>query len=144
MQGHAKKSSNERRSRSGTNRGRGKIMSGTITKTDLTRMVRGLNNRVGHPEGVGSYTEYEEGTARATLGYYYLQGEWGGWKLYQIITKTGGVRDVFGCGAVPKRVMYYLLRAYATGLDDGRPDAHYQVEKIVERANKGVDNVWGL
>ncbi len=119
-------------------------MSGAITKTDLNRMVGGINLRAGHPEGVASFTEYEEGVARSTLGYYYLQGEWGGWKLYQIITKSGGVRDVFGCGAVPKRVMYYLLRSYATGLDDGGPDSFYRIDKIVERANKGVDNVWGL
>jgi hypothetical protein len=63
----------------------GKIMSGAITKTDLNRMVGGINLRAGHPEGVASFTEYEEGVARSTLGYYYLQGEWGGWKLYHEI-----------------------------------------------------------
>jgi hypothetical protein len=116
------------------------IMSDQITKKDLQQVVDGINRRAGHPEGTGAYTEYEEGIARSTLGWYYLQGEYGGWKLYQKVNRAGGVRDVLGVGAVPKRIAYYLMRAYARGLDDGIVDSHYSVAKITERASGEVNS----
>jgi len=109
-------------------------MSEAITRKDLEQVVAGINRRAGHAEGTGAYTEYEDGVATSTLGWYYLQGEYGGWKLYQTVNRGGGVRDVLGIGAVPKRIMFYLMRAYARGLDDGIVDSHYSVAKITERA----------
>jgi len=92
-------------------------MADKITKADLDQMLRGINVRHGHPDGTERYTEGSDGVARPTVGWYSLTGEWGGWKLVQTINSDGGRRDVLGIGAVPKRVMYYLLRAYSSGMD---------------------------
>ena len=95
-------------------------MAERISKADLDQMLRGINLRHGHPAGTERYTEGSAGVARPTVGWYHLVGEWGGWKLAQTINADGGRRDVLGIGAVPKRVMYYLLRAYSSGMDAER------------------------
>lgn len=97
-------------------------MADRITKSDLDQVLMGINLRHGHPAGTGMYSEDADGIARPTVGWYHLVGEWGGWKLVQTINDGGGRRDVFDIGAVPKRVMYYLLRAYSRGMDSGRGD----------------------
>ena len=46
------------------------------------------------------------------VGNYHLSGAYGGVSLHQIVTESGGARDVFSCGHITKRDLYNRMRAY--------------------------------
>ena len=46
------------------------------------------------------------------VGNYHLSGAYGGVCLHQIANESGGARDVFSCGHVPKRDLYNRMHAY--------------------------------
>lgn len=58
---------------------------------------------------------YKDG--KACPGNYHLNYSYGGVALYQNVI-TGGERDVFRCGFVPKRELFNLMHAYLSGARD--------------------------
>lgn len=53
-----------------------------------------------------------DGKLIGQIGNYHLSGAYGGVSLHQIANESGGARDVFSCGHVPKRDLYNRMRAY--------------------------------
>lgn len=53
-----------------------------------------------------------DGSLVGQVGNYHISGAYGGVCLHQIATESGGVRDVFSCGHVPKRDLYNRMTAY--------------------------------
>lgn len=52
-----------------------------------------------------------------TVGSYWLSFAYGGVSLHQLANTSGGVHDVFSCGHVPKRELFYRLDAYIAGIN---------------------------
>lgn len=85
-----------------------------ITDVQLESMIKRLNRVTGNAETpyVKRGEKYE-----AQVGCYHLSGAYGGVSLHQMDNKSGGVRDVFRCGHVPKRDLYNRISAFIDGLE---------------------------
>ena len=84
-----------------------------ITQKHLQAKVDYLNQLTGsNPE---PYTR-TDGKLSANVGNYHLSGAYGGVSLHRMANTSGGIRDVFSCGHVPKRELCGLIDAYARGL----------------------------
>ena len=71
-----------------------------------------------------------EGREYPEIGYYYLMGAYGGWKLVQIVNEGGGVRDVFPrLGYAAKREMMTALTSFIEGRNQEAILAHYGIKK---------------
>jgi hypothetical protein len=123
-----------RRPRDSRYRGRGHTVSTQTTKRDLEQAVRVINRRAGIvgdvwrrvcapgcPVDDASVPEPKHHTLAcrnvATVGAYYLDGAYGGWALYRVVSESGGVEDVFRCGHRAKRELYLMLEAFLDGWD---------------------------
>ncbi len=53
---------------------------------------------------------------RANIGVYYIDGAYGGYALYRIMSEGGGVTDVLNVGHVPKRELRELMFAFLEGI----------------------------
>ena len=92
----------------------------TITTKDLEGLVNRLNietNNITKP-----YTKDDQGKFTANIGNYHLDMAYGGYALYQMTNKNGGVNDIFG-GHMPKRELYNRIRALLTGINIGQTEA---------------------
>lgn len=88
-------------------------MSNQITKGILEGVVEVLNKQTGNP--TNPWQTNENGRTNANIGNYHLSGAYGGWALHQMVNENGGVRDVFNCGYMPKKELYYMIRAMNIG-----------------------------
>ena len=85
-----------------------------ITQQDLQDLVDRINEIQG--QELKTYSEQENGTFKANIGNYHISGAYGGVALHQMFNLSGGIRDISGCGYVPKKELYNWLRAYLAGL----------------------------
>ena len=81
-----------------------------ITTKDLATIVTYLNNISGFSDING-----------VTVGAYRLDYAYGGVSLYRYVNDAGGVSDVFKCGHVTKRDLFYRIAAYIEGLHKNEP-----------------------
>ena len=72
-----------------------------VNTKDLEAAVSRLNESA----GFGKNPEY------STEGSYVLDWAYGGVTLRQYIGKNGGIKDVLGCGFVPKKELFGLINA---------------------------------
>ena len=92
----------------------GDIMSDRITRRDLEGICRTLNKLV---NGLGPDQPVwirQDGQNVATVGMFYIDGAYGGWALYRVLSTSGGISDVLG-GHRPARELYGLMRAWLDG-----------------------------
>lgn len=89
-----------------------------ITVSDLEAVVRRINRVM---NGTDQHEPWErvDGTLRANVGVFYLDGAYGGYDLYRMVNESGGVDDVLRCGHRPKRELYDLMHAYLRGITSG-------------------------
>ena len=85
-----------------------------IKNSDLEQACTVLNNMTGNPTEPWTRTD---GRNVANVGNYHLAGAYGGWKLVQMMTTGGGIRDIFRRGYRTKRELYDLIYAYMDGID---------------------------
>lgn len=87
-----------------------------ITDKYLEAVVARINAAMGTP--CEPYTQNADGHGfRANIGCYHLSHAYGGVSLHQMSNASGGVRDVFGCGHVPKRDLGNRMHAFLAGID---------------------------
>ena len=77
-----------------------------ITQRDLEIKVDRLNTMAGFDN-----PEY------STIGAYVLDYAYGGVQLHKYTNKSGGIRDIFRQGFMPKKELFYLICAYELGLE---------------------------
>ena len=88
-----------------------------ITQKHLQSKVDYLNKITGgNPE---SYTR-TDGKLSANVGNYHVSCAYGGVSLHRMANTSGGIRDVFSCGHVPKRELCGLIDAYVRGLESAQ------------------------
>ena len=78
-----------------------------ITERDLNILVNKLNSLVGINEDV----KYN------TVGAFEISHAYGGVSLHRILCKHGSVEDVFRCGHIPKKDLYYRINAFLNGIE---------------------------
>lgn len=88
-------------------------MSNRITERQLQAVVDRINRETKKPNE--PYT-LVGGEYKANPGNYHLSQQYGGNSLHQMLAGDGGVRDVFGCGHMPKRELFDLMHAFLAGL----------------------------
>lgn len=81
-----------------------------VTIKDLQILVDQLNQITGH----------DAGNNRTSVGTYVISGAYGGHKLDQIVSDSGGVRHITRTGYTTKRDLYYQISAYMDGVTAGR------------------------
>lgn len=86
-------------------------MSNRIKNADLQYMVDRLNVLTGHEKA-----PWDQETRKANIGTYYIDGAYGGVKLVQIASDTGGVRTISHDGYGTKRELYTFLQGMLSGL----------------------------
>ena len=86
-----------------------------ITNADLKNDVDLINETTGSP--LKPWTRDDNGRNKANIGNYHISGAYGGVCLHQIVNESGGVRDVFSCGHIPKRELHNQMRAFLRGLE---------------------------
>ena len=59
----------------------------------------------------------ENGRNKANIGNFHISQAYGGVSLHEMSNNGGGVRDVFGCGHIPKRDLYDRLHAMLVGIE---------------------------
>lgn len=88
-------------------------MTTRITEADLTNLCDTINRVVNHD--TTRYTFSDDGRYMTKPGYYVLMGAYGGWQLQQYVNEAGGITTITS-GYVPKRELYYQMRAFLSGL----------------------------
>ena len=88
-------------------------MSNRITKRDLQNVLDRINEATG--QKLEGWTKDETGRYRANVGTYVLDWCYGGVRLSQLVTPSGGERDITGRGT--KRETYHAMRAFLAGLE---------------------------
>lgn len=83
------------------------------TKSSLELLVNVLNNTTGSPATAGQKIE---GKYVANPGHFMIEAAYGGVKLVQIGSPTGGERDVFRQGYVTKNQLQMLIYAFMDGI----------------------------
>lgn len=86
-----------------------------ITEKQLNLIVDRINKLTNSPNTAYTKTGNEY---KANVGNYHLSGAYGGVSLHQMVGEDGGVRDVFGCGHIPKRDLFNLMHAFIHGLEN--------------------------
>jgi hypothetical protein len=79
------------------------------------RDIESLANRINIVTGSPTETWGENGS---NIGNYHISYAYGGASLHRIMNHGGGVDDIFRCGHIPKRELYYRMEAYIAGLSD--------------------------
>ncbi len=91
-------------------------MTQRTTSSTLRRLVGDLNELCGMPRE--AYQRGEDGRLYSIEGVYVLDCAYGGYRLAQIVGKTGGERNItprYGASITAD-----LIRAYRDGLHDGQ------------------------
>lgn len=95
-------------------------MTDRITQKDLEQLCRIINGAVNGDPDLEPYGRTEDGTFRANIGAYYIDGAYGGVALYRICTEGGGVTDESHMGHQPKRELYRFMHGYLDGIEAAR------------------------
>lgn len=91
-----------------------------ITIKSLERMVNLLNKLTNSP--TEPYSPRENGIGvKANIGNYHISQCYGGYSLHRMFN-DGGVNDVFRCGHIPARELYYRICAYIDGIESTRTE----------------------
>ena len=85
-----------------------------ITTAHLQAIVDRINRITSSP--LTPYTQVD-GRNVANIGNYHLSGAYGGHSLCRMQTDSGGLRDVFGCGHIPKSQLADRMHAFMAGYD---------------------------
>ncbi len=91
-------------------------MSDRVTISDLEAICRRINRTVNGTDEAPVWTRDEDGTNRATIGVFYLDGAYGGYALYRIMSEHGGVTDVLNTGHCPKRELQARMFSFLEGI----------------------------
>lgn len=92
----------------------------TVKLEHLQPIVDRINELQGLDPAQGSIDWSKEPKGYKTkLGWYYLQGAYGGYQLQRICNDSGGVVVIIP-GFLPKRELQEKLHAYLSGIIDGR------------------------
>jgi len=67
---------------------------------------------------------FESPHGPTSMGNFHLSYQYGGVCLMQVVTESGGRRDVFGCGHISGNIMLIQLNAYIIGLSAGVSHYH--------------------
>lgn len=89
-----------------------------ITDKHLKSLCDYLNKITNSP--LESWTRNEEGKLQANIGHFYIDGAYGGVMLARICTDGGGITCPLSDGHDTKRTLYYQLRAYIRGIEEGK------------------------
>jgi hypothetical protein len=84
-----------------------------ITDKMLNAKINYLNQLMDTPE---TSWERTNGKNKSHVGNYHISGAYGGVNLCQMTNESGGVRNVFSCGHVPKRDLFNRIDAYIAGI----------------------------
>lgn len=98
---------------------RGLVVSDRVTVRDLEAWCRMVNVCVNGDPLDSVWFRDRDDRLLARVGAFYIDGAYGGYALYRVVTDGGGVRDVFDVGHVPKRELYGMLRAFLAGIELG-------------------------
>ena len=80
----------------------------------IRKRIDYLNRMFGfYPE---PYSQDKDGKLLPNLGTYHLTAAYGGFALHQML-ESGGERDVFRVGYVPKALIYDLINAFIDGIE---------------------------
>lgn len=82
-----------------------------IKQSDLEQLVHMLNEKTGH-----TGEDWENGKTR--IGMFTLSYAYGGVSLHRYTNNGGAVNDVFRCGHIPKRELYYRIRSFIDGMGE--------------------------
>lgn len=91
-----------------------------ITLKDLESVIDLLNKATNNPKEPYGHTDAVNGGVRmvkANIGNYHLDGAYGGYKLVQMVSESGGIKDTLRCGFIPKKDLYKLMCAYLEGIE---------------------------
>jgi hypothetical protein len=94
---------------------KGRFKMERITEKMLKGSIDYLNKITGQP--ATPYTKIGD-KFTANIGNYHLDCAYGGYQLAQIVTEGGGIRTITS-GFCPKRELYYQIRAYIEGIEEG-------------------------
>ena len=92
-----------------------------VTIADLEAVCRRINRTVNGTDETPVWTM--DDTCRkspvANIGVFYLDGAYGGYALYRIMSEGGGVTDVLGTGHTTKRGLQARMFSFLEGIDYG-------------------------
>ncbi len=96
-------------------------MSERVTIADLEAVCRRINRTVNGTDEVPVWNELVDGenSICANIGVFYLDGAYGGYALYRIMSEGGGVTDVLGTGHTTKRELQARMFSFLEGIDYG-------------------------
>jgi len=89
-----------------------------ITNSQLNYLVARINAATESPTEPYTYNEADK-RYYANIGNFHISGAYGGVCLHKMVTKGGGITDVFSCGYIPKRELYNRMTAFLTALEEG-------------------------
>ena len=85
-----------------------------ISIKDIENAVDRLNRMAGTPMKPWARVD---GKNTANIGNYHTSQAYGGVAIHQMQSAGGGIRQVFGCGHVPKRECFEQLHSFINGFD---------------------------
>ncbi len=88
-----------------------------ITKKELNSLSFTFNKTFDRPV---QYLDPTSPIRETCIGHFYIEQAGARYKLCQIVSKTGGARDVFNLGYLGPRPPYDLLQAYLSGAHEQR------------------------
>ena len=88
-----------------------------ITDKDLNAVNNRINIMTGSP--MEPYSQDSDGKWKPNANNYHLSGAYGGKSLHRMSADQGctGVHDVFSCGHVPKKELFYRMHAFINGIN---------------------------
>ena len=87
-----------------------------ISKKALDTLANQINTATSSP--TSAYTRINDRNV-ANIGNYHISSTYGGYTLHRMMNADGGVVDILGCGYIPKRELFNLMRAYLAGIERG-------------------------
>lgn len=88
-----------------------------ILKKDLNALAHTFNKTFGHPV---TYRDHSSPLNETSIGHFYIEQAGQRYELCQIVSKTGGARDVFNRGHMSPRPLFDLMQAYLSGAHEQR------------------------
>ena len=85
-----------------------------ITEKQLESACAAINQLTKSP--LETYVKSKSGKYTAQIGNYHLSHAYGVVSLHRIMSKGGGVEDVFRCGHVTKRDLFNRIQAFIVGV----------------------------
>ena len=82
-----------------------------ITNEHLQNLVTMINKAANKP------MDYLDDSGNIAIGHYHISRAYGGCKLVQTVTASGGERDILTAGHISKRDCYDHMHAYLKGIE---------------------------